>query len=71
MNLLAEILTWTFYIYLVLGLAAGVWFVTIGIARIDDSASTGSAGFRATVGAASIVLWPAVVALLVRGKMRS
>jgi hypothetical protein len=45
-------------IYLALGLAFGVVFVTLGIQRIDPGARGAGLGFRLLVLPGSVALWP-------------
>ena len=55
---LAQALLGLAAIYLGIGLAFAVAFVTVGAARIDGGAASGTLGFRALILPGSAALWP-------------
>ena len=54
-------------VYLAIGLAFALLFVTRWVGRVDPSARAGSWGFRLLVIPGSVLLWPLLVSRLLRG----
>lgn len=57
-----------FFIYLVIGLLFGLWFVTIGVAKLDDGAKDTSWHFRLILLPGSIFIWVLIVYKLLNKK---
>lgn len=55
---LAILFVHTLYLYLSLGLAFAIAFVTIGVSRVDSQAIGSSLGFRILIFPGSVAFWP-------------
>lgn len=53
--------------YLIAGGAFAIWFVSRGCGRLDPAADRGTVGFRLLLLPGATLLWPVLVARLVRG----
>jgi hypothetical protein len=54
--------------YLIVGLVFSVFFVTILVTKIDESAQKSSWGFRLIIMPGVMVFWPALLKKLLRSK---
>lgn len=53
--------------YVGIGVFFALWFVLIGVRRVDHDAAGGSVGFRVLIFPASVALWPLLVVRASRG----
>lgn len=47
--------------YLAIGTLFAIWFVMVGVGRLDPAARAGTPGFRILIFPASVALWPALL----------
>ncbi len=59
-------LVYFFYLYLLLGLVFGLWFVFAGAHRIDEHLKGGSFWLRLLLLPGSMALWPVLLLKIVR-----
>ncbi len=57
----AELILIALGVYAAAGLVFALWFVTVGVGRLDPVARGGTWGFRALILPASVALWPAIL----------
>jgi hypothetical protein len=55
---LAILFVHAFYLYISLGVAFAIAFVTIGVSRVDSQAIGSSLGFRILIFPGSVAFWP-------------
>ena len=53
-------------VYALLGVLFALWFVTLGVSRLDQGARGGPIGFRVLIFPASAALWPVLALKLAR-----
>lgn len=53
----AEIIVYTTFIYLAIGVLFALWFAAFGITKLDDSAKGTSIGFRMVIFFGAIPFW--------------
>ena len=54
--------------YLAFGILFALYFVSIGVNRIDPNAAEGSLGFRLLIIPGTILLWPILFTRLIKGQ---
>lgn len=54
--------------YVLVGVAFAVWFVTIGVGRLDAVARGGTWGFRVLIFPGSAALWPVLMVKWLRAR---
>ena len=65
---LAILFVHAFYLYISLGVAFAIAFVTIGVSRVDSQAIGSSLGFRILIFPGSVALWPLLLRRWMAGK---
>ena len=68
--LLAEIIVYTVFIYLAIGVLFAFWFVTFNITKLDDSAKGTSIGFRLIIFWGAIPFWFLLAKRILKGEKR-
>lgn len=53
----AEIIVYSTFVYLAIGVLFALWFITFGITKLDDSAKGTSVGFRLLIFFGAIPFW--------------
>lgn len=66
----AEVIVYLIFAYLALGFLFAVWFVTVGISKLDDAAKGTGIGFRLFIFWGSLLLWPVIAKRCIRGEKR-
>jgi len=61
-----EIGLWAVEGYVVLGLLFGLFFVTRGVAKVDDASQNSGWGFRVMMFPGSVALWPLLLGKVLR-----
>ncbi len=57
-----------FYVYVALGIAFAIAFVTVGVKRIDPQAVGSGFAFRALIFPGSVAFWPVLLRRWIAGK---
>jgi len=68
--LFAEIIVYTAFVYLGLGVLFAVWFAAFGVSRLDDSAKDTSFGFRFITFFGAVAFWILLAWRLAKGEKR-
>ena len=58
---IAEILSLTIFIYIIIGLIFAVYFSFFGVNKIDENAKNSGLGFRLLILPGVIIFWPILV----------
>jgi len=66
----AEIIVYTVFVYLGLGVLFAVWFAAFGITKLDDSAKETSLGFRLIIFFGAVAFWVLLAWRLAKGEKR-
>ncbi len=66
----AEIIVYTIFVYLAIGVLFAVWFVMFGVTKLDDSAKETSIGFRLLIFFGVIPFWVLLGWRILNGKKR-
>ncbi|HRH44892.1 MAG TPA: hypothetical protein PKY82_24860 [Pyrinomonadaceae bacterium] len=66
----AEIIVYTAFVYLGIGILFALWFVTFGITKLDDSAKGTSVGFRLLIFFGAIPFWTLLAWRLLKEEKR-
>jgi hypothetical protein len=56
--IVAELILFSAFAYVLCGLAVGIPFIAWGVARVDEAARGASLGFRLLILPGTIALWP-------------
>ena len=65
--LLADIIVTVLGLYIAIGFVFALYFVTLGVARIDPAAQRAPWGFRLIIFPGTIALWPVMLLKLFGG----
>ena len=68
--LLAEIIVYTVFIYLAIGVLFAFWFAAFGITKFDESAKETSIGFRLIIFFGAIPFWFLLAKRIIKGEKR-
>lgn len=66
----AEIIVYSTFVYLAIGVLFALWFVAFGITKLDDSAKGTGIGFRLLIFFGAIPFWILLAWRLVKGEKR-
>ena len=66
----AEIIVYSTFVYLAIGVLFALWFVVFGVTKIDDSAKGTSIGFRILIFFGAIPFWILLAKRILRGEKR-
>ena len=66
----AEIIVYSVFVYLAIGVLFALWFVVFGITKLDDSAKGTSLGFRFLIFFGSIPFWILLAKRILRSEKR-
>ncbi|MBX7171497.1 MAG: hypothetical protein K1X72_11120 [Pyrinomonadaceae bacterium] len=66
----AEIIVYSVFVYLAIGVLFALWFVVFGITKLDDSAKGTSIGFRFLIFFGAIPFWFLLAKRLLKGEKR-
>ena len=66
----AEIIVYSTFVYLGLGVLFALWFVAFGITKLDDSAKGTGIGFRLLIFFGAIPFWILLLKRLLKGEKR-
>lgn len=66
----AEIIVYSTFVYLAIGVLFALWFITFGITKLDDSAKGTSVGFRLLIFFGAIPFWILLAWRLFKGEKR-
>lgn len=66
----AEIIVYSTFVYLAIGVLFALWFVAFGITKLDDSAKGTSAAFRLLIFFGAIPFWILLAWRLFKGEKR-
>lgn len=66
----AEIIVYTVFVYLAIGVLFALWFAASGIAKLDESAKGTSFGFRFIIFFGAIPFWILLLKRLLKGEKR-
>lgn len=66
----AEIIVYTAFVYLGIGILFALWFVVFGITKLDDSAKGTSVGFRLLIFFGAVPFWILLAWRLFKGEKR-
>jgi hypothetical protein len=66
--LIAQIFVYAFYIYLLIGLLFGIWFVFSGVARVDAGMKEAGWKVRLLLLPGSMALWPVLLSKTIKSK---
>ena len=59
--IVAELILFSAFAYVLCGLAVGIPFIAWGVARVDEAARGASLGFRLLILPGTVALWPWMV----------
>lgn len=68
--LLAEIIVYSTFVYLAIGVLFALWFVVVGITKLDDSAKETSIGFRLLIFFGAIPFWILLAKRILKSEKR-
>ena len=66
----AEIIVYSTFVYLSIGVLFALWFIAFGITKLDDSAKGTSVGFRLLIFFGAIPFWILLAWRLFKGEKR-
>lgn len=66
----AEIIVYSTFVYLAIGVLFALWFIAFGITKLDDSAKGTSVGFRLLIFFGAIPFWILLAWRLFKGEKR-
>lgn len=66
----AEIIVYSTFVYLAIGVLFALWFVALGITKLDDSAKGTSIGFRLLIFFGAIPFWILLAWRILKGETR-
>ena len=66
----AEIIVYTIFIYLAIGVLFAVWFAARGVTKLDDSAKDTGFGFRFIIFFGAVAFWVLLARRLIKGEKR-
>jgi hypothetical protein len=68
--IVAEIIVYAVFVYLVIGFLFAVWFVIFGVGRLDESAKGTSIGFRLIIFFGATAFWVLLAWRLFNGETK-
>ena len=66
----AEIIVYSTFVYLAIGVLFALWFVVFGVTKLDDAAKGTSVGFRLLIFFGAIPFWTLLAWRLLKGEKR-
>lgn len=66
----AEIIVYTAFVYLGLGVLFAAWFAAFGVTKLDDSAKETNFGFRLIIFFGAVAFWILLAWRLAKGEKR-
>ena len=66
----AEIIVYSTFVYLAIGVVFALWFIAFGITKSDDSAKGTSIGFRMLIFFGAIPFWTLLAWRIFKGEKR-
>lgn len=66
----AEIIVYTTFVYLAIGVLFAVWFAARGAGKLDEAAKEAGFGFRLIIFFGAAAFWVLLLARLVKGEKR-